>query len=362
MRPVRHLAHILLTALLTCLALGATPTSALAQRSHTVRSGQSLSRIARRYRVSVWNLALANEMRPNRTLRPGQVLRVPSRTVVYVRPGQTLSHIARENECTVNDLARANRMRSTTSLRVGRRLVLPGHEEVASRPRDWGTPDEPGTVSLRRRDERQSVRLVDEGGRVPRSGLNALGLAMRRHEDDTVVQPHPRLARLLAAISDHFGGREVTVVSGFREAGGYTRESSRHVAGRATDIRVRGVSKRELWDFCRSLSHTGCGYYPRSSFVHVDVRDANNQWVDWSRPGQRSRYGTLRRPYRRRERRSSSRPRVTRRITRPDLVPAEVEVHEDVAPTAPTAPDVAPEPEPEPEFEHEREHALNPRD
>lgn len=351
---MRHLAHTLLALLLACLALGTAPALAHAQRTHTVRSGQSLSRIARRHRVSVWNLALANDTRPNRTLRPGQVLRVPARTVVYVRPGQTLSHIARENECTVGDLARANRIRSTTRLRVGRRLVLPGHEEVAARPRDWGTPDVPGTVSLRGRHERESVRLVDEQGRVPRSGLNALGAAMRRHEDDAVVQPHPRLARLLAAISDHFGGREVTVVSGFREAGGYTRESSRHVAGRATDIRVRGVSKRELWDFCRSLNLTGCGYYPRSSFVHVDVRDTNNQWVDWSRPGRRARYGTLRRPYRRRERRSPSRPRVTRRITRPDLVPTDVPVYEDVAPTAPPAPEVEPETAPE--------HAQNPRE
>ena len=29
-----------------------------------------------------------------------------------------------------------------------------------------------------------------------------------------------------------------------------------------------------LRDFCRTLKNVGCGYYPNSVFVHMDVRDA----------------------------------------------------------------------------------------
>jgi hypothetical protein len=271
--------------------------------------------------------------------------------------------------------------------------VLPGYRAAArtARNRDWGEPDEPGTVTLRTRHQRVRLKLRDREGRVPRVSLEALGDLMRRSDvelentddpnatepelasaDDAPMAqaaggaapeedsgpseealaadetepgddgrgasdplpaadpdalPNPRLALLLAALSDHFGGREIYLVSGFRKVGGYTQETSRHVHGRATDIRVRGVPKRALWDYCRSLRDTGCGFYPRSVFVHVDARDKGAQWVDWSRPGQRPWYGTLRRPYPRRLPRHKW-PRIGRRVTRPDEVPLEVEVTE----------------------------------
>jgi len=306
--------------------------SVAAQRSHRVRSGDSFSRIARRYHVSVWDLALANHSRPNRSLHAGQRLEVPGEGEVYVRPGYSLGRIARNHQVSVAALRRRNRLRPGAHLRIGQRLLLPGYEppaRQATEARDWGAPDEPGVLSLRSArgsDEVLSVRLRDAGGRVPQAGLDRLGVLMRRHEEDARRTPSPRLAMLLSVISDHFGGRTVTIVSGFREARRFTSQASQHVSGQATDIQVEGVSKRTLFDFCRSLGNTGCGYYPRSSFVHVDARDAPMQWVDWSRPGRRPRYGTLRRPYRRSERRRRNRPRVTRRVTLPDAVPMRVEV------------------------------------
>jgi hypothetical protein len=38
------------------------------------------------------------------------------------------------------------------------------------------------------------------------------------------------------------------------------------------------------------LDQVGVGYYPNSSFVHVDVRSQNTQWVDRSSPGERPEY------------------------------------------------------------------------
>ena len=43
-------------------------------------------------------------------------------------------------------------------------------------------------------------------------------------------------------------------------------------------------------DFCRTLRNAGCGYYPNSTFVHMDVRDTKAYWVDLSRPGEPPRY------------------------------------------------------------------------
>ena len=39
------------------------------------------------------------------------------------------------------------------------------------------------------------------------------------------------------------------------------------------------------------LPDTGCGYYPRSRFVHVDVRprsSGSSVWIDGSSPGEKS--------------------------------------------------------------------------
>lgn len=330
---------------LALLATLAVALPASAQRQHTVRPGQTLARIARRYHVDVWDLALASELRPTATLRPGQTLTIPAPHTTYVRPGQTLSEIARAHDCTIEELMALNRLRRGSTLSVGRRLLLPGYESSseASTPRAWGAPETPGTVTLRRRDEVITVALLDAERRVTREGVEALAQLMRRHEEDAPELPHPRLPMLLAAISDHFGGREITIVSGRREAGGYTRESSRHTEGRATDIRVRGVPMRVLWDYCRTLADTGCGYYPRSTFVHVDVRGAPTQWVDWSAPGRRPRYGSLTRAWPRMCRRADRRGhrlchREGRRITAPGDVPVVLALTDEARALYPTLP------------------------
>ena len=302
--------------------------SAAAQRTHRVRRGDSFARIARHFHVSVWDLALANHSRPSHGLTVGDQLEIPDEGEVYVRPGYSLGRIARNNHTDVDALRRQNHLRDSDHLHVGQRLYLPGHEAHASShtQRDWGTPEEPGVLRLRSTragGEVQRVRLRDSAGRVPEEGLEELSLSMRRHEDAERREPHPRLAILLAAISDHFGGRTITIVSGFREARRFTSEASQHVSGRATDIQIEGVGKRALFDFCRSLGETGCGYYPHTPFVHVDARETAAQWVDWSRPGRRPRYGTLRRPYHRREQHAG---RVPRNVTLPDAVPLNVQV------------------------------------
>jgi hypothetical protein len=45
--------------------------------------------------------------------------------------------------------------------------------------------------------------------------------------------------------------------------------------------------------FAKTLGDTGCGFYPNSSFVHIDVRDAGAghvTWIDASGPGETPRY------------------------------------------------------------------------
>lgn len=288
----------LLLGLALSIAVLVTPRPACAQRTHTVRSGQSLARIARRYGVRVSDLAGANGLDPDAQVRPGQELRVPEEGVTYVRAGQTLSSIARDAGCSITDLVRLNRLREGQSLRVGQRIILPGHvahEEAERAASRWGRPRAPGVATLYRpaTRTRTRIRLVDSRGRASRAALRRMQELMRPRgasRRDHYPRPPARLIELLARVSDHFGGRTIHVVSGFRSAGGYTRETSQHVAGHAVDIRVDGVPNTALRDYLRTFEHVGVGYYPRSTFVHFDVRERSTYWVDWSRPGEAPRY------------------------------------------------------------------------
>ncbi len=105
---------------------------------------------------------------------------------------------------------------------------------------------------------------------------------------------HPidaRLIALLGVVSNHFGSRKIEVVSGFRPytPTQYTPHSN-HNHGKAVDFHVIGVPNEQVRDFCKTLKNTGCGYYPNSTFVHMDVRDASAFWIDYSKPGEPPRY------------------------------------------------------------------------
>lgn len=271
------------------------PTGAHAQSEHTVREGQSLARIARRYHVSVTSLAAANGLPRDAQLRPGQVLRIPEQGTHYVAPGETLASIARDHGTTVAELQRLNRL-GGRPLRIGQRLLLPGF--VAAREREaaerrWGRPRQPGVATLYRHALRRRfrVRLVDERGRARRTAIRRLRELMRPPHGPLGPEPPARLVEMLARISDHFGGRTITIVSGYRTVGGYTRESSQHTRAHALDLRIQGVPPHELRDYVRStFDRVGVGYYPRTGFVHVDVRDRSAYWVDWSRRGEAPQY------------------------------------------------------------------------
>lgn len=275
--------------------LGVFASTAAADREHRVTEGQTLSAIAQRNGVSVQALASANGLRPDATIRAGQILKVPERGVVHVQSGQTLSTIARANHVSVVDLAKANRLDERSTLQVGQALVLPGFErraEAQKAEKRWGRPQRPGVVSFLRIATNQTARitLVDARGRVRPAAIKQLEALLKDRRTGKSRPLDKRLVQLIARVSDYFGGRPIHVISGVRAAGGYTKETSRHTRGQAIDIRIPGVPNEALRDYCRTLGSVGVGFYPRSRFVHLDVRDEPGYWVDWSRPGEAPRY------------------------------------------------------------------------
>lgn len=258
-----------------------------AQRKHSVEPGQTLGAIAKRYRVSITNLAAANSLSKTSSLRVGQVLRIPPKGVIYVYPGQTLTGLAQLNKVTPKALASANGLKPDSTLRVGQRLELPGYSADAKATKAQNTVLH-GLVTLVRPASSETLRvhLFDERGKVDPKGRERLARFLRDRESDEVKLPHVRLMRALTYLADHFNGRTIVVVSAYRSDTNGNGGSSRHSSGEALDLRVEGVPNEVLRDYCLTLSKVGVGYYPRSSFVHIDVRSKAVYWVDWSRPGE----------------------------------------------------------------------------
>jgi hypothetical protein len=106
---------------------------------------------------------------------------------------------------------------------------------------------------------------------------------------------NPRLLWALQRIADAFPWRAVYVYSGYRPGAlvAGTSHHSLHSAARAVDIQVHGVSNTQIFELCRSLEDVGCGFYPNSKFVHLDVRrpgTGHAVWIDASGPGEPPRY------------------------------------------------------------------------
>lgn len=108
---------------------------------YTVRRGDTLSAIARRYRITLADLRSVNQIRGS-LIRPNQTLMIPGRPAgalpsarpavrsasngpetYQVRRGDTLSRIARRFQTTVDDLKRLNQLTSDR-IRVGDRLTV----------------------------------------------------------------------------------------------------------------------------------------------------------------------------------------------------------------------------------------------
>ena len=287
--------------------------------SMTVGAGQSLTKIARDYRVSVADLAAANGIDREASLQIGQRLVLPEGAVIPSSSQEAeakpvalpaakapaaevktaLSAAGKTPGAKVvpapkppaakSGGVRADARNSTPAVVVAASAKAASNAAGEKSLRSpWGKPKQPGVVELYRIWSKESVRLrlVDAKGRPRQDARRALREFLRPRDSQRRKTPNARLLSLLARVSDHFGGRPIHVVSGYRIAKGLTRKTSRHVAGEAIDFRIPGVPLTVLRDYCQQLPEVGVGYYPTTEFVHLDVRKQPARWTDWSLPGQ----------------------------------------------------------------------------
>jgi uncharacterized protein YcbK (DUF882 family) len=142
------------------------------------------------------------------------------------------------------------------------------------------------------RREAMALRLRDTKGRPVKGMQRRFDHFLRCHYTNVEHKMDPRLMRLLFQTGHHWPGRRLEVVSGYRHPDVAKNPHSPHMKGLACDFRVEGVKTADLRDYLRrTFEKVGVGYYPNSSFVHLDVRkDRSAFWIDYSGPGERAIY------------------------------------------------------------------------
>lgn len=129
-------------------------------------------------------------------------------------------------------------------------------------------------------DERLGIRYCRDGRYDP-SALDKINYILRDHRSGDIKPIDPHLLDLLYALSNQLKiQKPFHIISAYRSPATNTKlrhrsggvaSKSLHMAGKAIDIRIPGVSTRTLRDAAIKIEGGGVGYYPRSDFVHVDV-------------------------------------------------------------------------------------------
>lgn len=159
-------------------------------REHVVRSGETLGALARRYKVSVADIAASNPRLHGRTLRRGQRLIIPTAGPLAaelarqlaapepsaarfhrVRRGETLGLIAGRYGVTQHQLQAWNRLGRSTLIRSGQRLRV-SSSDVAVRARSTASARPKATAKPKARRPTVHVHVV-------RAGETLVGLARR---------------------------------------------------------------------------------------------------------------------------------------------------------------------------------------
>lgn len=339
--------HFRLALWTLCGALLALPTAAREsgepQRFHVVYPGQRLSTIAKRYKVTVEAIRRANGLGKSARLKPGEKLTIPglddpdgsrARTLYppqhpsdgltepastrkekddrdddgdrdgdnddgprthTVYSGQRLESIAKRYKVSLDALCAANGITRRAKLHAGQVLIIPrpgdplpskgdSDEELGLRRGAHGSHFglRKGYLDLFNYSNHFHGYALDKKGKVTTTAESEVsklfGAVGARPETD------PRLIKLLSKVSDKFGTRPIRIVSGYRTRSFY--QDSRHKLSRAVDFSIPGVDNTVVRDYLRTLPAAGVGYYPNSSFVHLDVRDTATYWVDYAGPGE----------------------------------------------------------------------------
>lgn len=137
------------------------------------------------------------------------------------------------------------------------------------------------TIESANTGETMDVRFNLLTGEIEPGSYRQFRHLMRCLHTQAETPPDPRLVELLYKFSQRTH-QKIILVSGFRAPMYSLATLSYHTRGMAADIRIPGMTAMMVRDLAFSMGVKGVGFYPVSQFVHVDVRDDKQYWIDYS--------------------------------------------------------------------------------
>jgi len=284
--------------------------SKLPNRTYEVSADDSITAIAEEFDISVRALVMANRLHEYPQLFEGQELIIPMEdgwgnpvfhpqvvktkirqgirvdggVVHFAQPGQSIFHIASAYHILARKIARANGLPMNRSVYSENRFFIPG---VSRAEETWAnvSPHLPVHFIRLRNNRQVTLSLFAGNGEVDQ--ISRQLLSELSGLDGYTHPPHllsDELLGLLQQVAQHFPGRSIVVISGYRPEN-ETRlarkgRESKHALGMAIDFKIEGVSNWKLFKFISTLPNVGVGYYPRSSFIHMDYREDKVVWIN----------------------------------------------------------------------------------
>ena len=172
-------------------------------------------------------------------------------------------------------LSRRSFLRTASQLTLGLAAAIPGTGLAAVVPGRR-------TLSLYHAHTNQELKIAYAWGDM----YNPMALArvtrfLRDFRTGETCPIDPRLLDILWAIQQEMGRKGTyEVLSGFRSprtnnmlrgSSNGVAEHSLHMEGKAIDIRLDGISTRQIRECAVEMKCGGVGYYAKSDFVHLDT-------------------------------------------------------------------------------------------
>lgn len=120
-----------------------------------------------------------------------------------------------------------------------------------------------------------------EKGKYITDALKEIDNVLRDHRTDEVHSIDPNLLNYLYKLQITLDTKKpIDIISGYRSAATNAKlhakssgvaKKSKHMLGKAIDIRIDGVESHHIRDAAIELRQGGVGYYSRSNFVHLDT-------------------------------------------------------------------------------------------
>lgn len=123
--------------------------------------------------------------------------------------------------------------------------------------------------------------LFSIDGQYVSEGIQSLDLLLRDHRANEAIAMQHELYEKMHYLQQLFStNKPLYVISGYRcpnsnaamrHLSHNVAENSLHTQGRAVDIRIPGVSHRDLHKAALAMRSGGVGYYPKDGFIHIDT-------------------------------------------------------------------------------------------